>query len=189
MKTGLKLQKRLRTLHAYLNLLRFNLKKKVLGFDIANQFIQRVDKDSLQLILVRNGATIGNNCDIETGLIFHNCNNYSNLIIENNCHIGKNCFFDLRDKVEIGNNVVISMQCTFITHIDMNKSDLRDKYPSDNAPIQIMDNSYLGAKVTVLKGNKISNNVIVAANSLVNTDTEQYCVIAGSPAKKIKDIS
>ncbi|MFW6224894.1 MAG: acyltransferase [Bacteroidota bacterium] len=189
MKTGLGINNKLRKLLMYWNLFLFNWRKALLGFDVANQFLQRVDKNSVQLILRKNGASIGKDCDIETGLIFHNCKDYSNLIIGNNCHIGKNCFFDLRDKVDIKNNVVISMQCTFITHIDMNKSVLRNSYPSTNAPIQIRDNSYLGAKVTVLKGNKIGNNVIVAANSLINTNIENFCLIAGSPAKKIKDIS
>lgn len=189
MKTGLGIYEKIRNFYAYCNLFRFTIRKKLLGFDVANQFLQRVDKVSMQLILEKNGATIGKDCDIETGLIFHNCKDYSNLIIGDNCHIGKNCFFDLRDKVIIGNNVVISMQCTFITHIDMNKSALRNRYPSTNAPIQIMDNSYLGAKVIVLKGNQIGENVIVAANTLITKSTESNCLMAGTPAKKIKDIS
>ena len=188
MKTGLKLQKRLRTLHAYLNLFRFNLKKKVLGFDIANQFIQRVDKDSLQLILVRNGATIGNNCDIETGLIFHNCNNYSNLIIENNCHIGKNCFFDLKDKVIIEDNCVISMQTIFITHIDMNKSHLSELYSTGQGCINIENDVYIGAKSTILMNICIGEKSIVGAGSLVNQKVNSKTIVGGVPAKPIKKI-
>ena len=118
MKTGLGLSRKTRKLFIWWTFFQFQWKKKVLGFDIANQFLPKVDKHSIQLILRKNGATIGKDCDIETGLIFHNCKNYSNLIIGDNCHIGKNCFFDLRDKLEIGDNVVISMQCTFLTHID-----------------------------------------------------------------------
>jgi len=101
MKTGFGTQKKLRLLNVYFNLFSFKVRRNLLGFDVANQFMQRVDKSSIQLILKRYGATIGKNCDIETGLIFHNCKDYSNLIIGNNCHIGKNCFFDLQDKVTI----------------------------------------------------------------------------------------
>ena len=140
MKTGLGLYLKYRLFYAHINLIRFWLRKKLLGFDVANQFLQRVDKISMQLILKNNGAKIGENCDIETGLTFHNCKSYSNLIIGNNCHIGKNCFFDLRETIIISDNVVISMQCTFITHIDMSKSELSRIYPQKQKPVRINKN-------------------------------------------------
>lgn len=186
MKTGLGLNKKLRYLIAYINLTRFWLRKSTIGFDVANQFIQKVDKVSLQLILKKNGANIGKDCDIETGLIFHNCKDYSNLIIGTNCHIGKNCFFDLRDKIIIGDNVVISMQCCFLTHIDMNKSPLKSFYPSSNSSISIKSNSYIGARVTILKEVEIGKNVIVAAGSIVIKSIEKNFVVGGMPAKLIK---
>ncbi len=185
MKTGLGLKRKYRSLYAILNLFRFWWRKTLLGFDIANQFAQRVDNISLQLILKNNGATIGKDCDIETGLIFHNCKNYSNLIIGDNCHIGKNCFFDLRDKITIKDNVVISMQCTFITHIDMNKSELSKKYSSNSKEIIIENDCYLGANVEVLKGVTIGQNSMVASMSLVNSDIKVSIKVAGIPAKQI----
>lgn len=186
MKTSLKLHRKLRLVYANYNVFRFRLRKTFIGFDVANLFIQRVDKISLQLILKNNGASIGKDCDIETGLTFHNCKNYSNLSIGNNCHIGNNCFFDLRDKVVIGNNVVISMQCTFITHIDMNKSILSEKYPANAAPIIIEDNSYLGSGVQVLKGVVIGKETLVTSMSLVNKSLRNNCLIGGIPAKVLR---
>ena len=77
----------------------FKLKQRVLGFENANIFLSRIDKRAIIPILRINGATIEKNCDIESGLIFHNSYNYSNLTIGNNCHIGKNCFIDLSSKI------------------------------------------------------------------------------------------
>ena len=188
MKTGLGLIRKYRLLYAYLNLLKFWLKKKMLGFDVANQFIQRVDKTSLQLILKINGAKIGKNCDIETGLIFHNCLNYNNLTIGNNCHIGKNCFFDLRDRIIIKNNVVISMQCTFITHLDMNKSPLRNYYPCHSQQLIIGDNTYLGVSVKIIRGIIIGSSVIIAAGSVVNKSISNNILAGGVPAKPLRKI-
>ncbi|MFC2151948.1 acyltransferase [Bacteroidota bacterium] len=186
MKTGLGLYRKYRMLYAYLNLFRFWMRNFFGGFDIANQFLQRVDKFSIQLILKKHGAKIGANCDIETGLIFHNCKNYSNLIIGNNCHIGKNCFFDLRDKLIIHNNVVISMQCSFITHIDLSKSELSKKYPSKQSPIIIKNNCYVGARSSVFMGVELGMNSIIAAGSTVPINAEQNSLIGGVPAKFIK---
>jgi len=188
MKTGLGIYKKVRFLYSYFNLFRFYLRKYLLGFDVANIFLQRIDKISLQLIIKKNGATIGNNCDVESGQIFHNCKNYKNLIIGNNCHIGKNCFFDLRSKIIICNNVVISMQCSFITHIDINKSELSTFYPSTSKEIIIHDNSYIGANSIVLMGVTVDKMTIIAANSLVIKNVSSYSIFGGVPVKKIKDI-
>ncbi len=173
-------------LFAYLNLFSFWLRKKLIGFDVANQFLQRVDKISLPMILKHNGATIGQDCDIETGLVFHNCKNYTNLSIGDNCHVGKNCFFDLRDKISIGNNVVISMQCTFITHIDMSKSPLKDNYPAKQAPILIEDNCYIGTGSKIIEGIPLGKNSFVAAGSVVIENVHYETIVGGVPAKPLR---
>lgn len=160
-----------------------------MGSDNANLFLKKVDKISVLLILRRNGAIIGEDCDIETGLTFHNCKDYSNLIIGNNCHIGKNCFFDLRGNINIKDNVVISMQCTFITHIDMNKSELSQNYPSSAGKIIIYNDCYIGANSTILMNTKLGNHSFVAAGSLITKNIPEFTMVGGVPAKKIKGIN
>jgi len=189
MKTGLGIKRKFRILFSYYNLFHFWLRKIFIGFDYANLLLQNVDKYSVQLILKKYGAVIGENCDIETGLIFHNCVNYKNLIIGDNCHIGKNCFFDLRDKIEIGSNVVISMHCNFITHIDISKSNLNKVYPPRQAPIIVKNNVYIGVRSTILMGVVLHENCFIAANSLVIHDVEPNTMVGGVPAKIIKTIN
>jgi len=188
MKTGFHFKQKIKGIYTLFNLYRFKFRKIFLGFDAANQFIQRVDKISLKKILIANGAQIGEECDIETGLIFHNCESYSNLIVGNNCHIGKNCFFDLRDRVEIQDNVVISMKCTFITHMDMSKSGLNSKYPPIQKGQLIKANTYIGAGATLLMGVQTGEYSFIAANALVTKSVEPFTMVGGSPAKFIKEI-
>ena len=180
--------KLIRSIKVFWDVKEFCLRKRILGFENANAFFRRLDKDSILPILVKNGATIGVNCDIEAPLIFHNCSDFSNLIIGNNCHVGKNCFFDLRDKVIIEDNAVISMQCTFITHTDINKSELRKIYASTQAPICIGRNTYIGANSTVLEGVRIGENSILAAGSVVIEYVPPYTMVGGVPAKIIKNL-
>jgi acetyltransferase-like isoleucine patch superfamily enzyme len=166
----------------------FKLYYLLFGFERSLLLLPRYNKHSQLLVLKDFGASIGNNCDIETGLIFHNCQDFRNLIIGNNCHIGKNCFFDLRDKVIIEDNVVVSMQCTFITHQDLTKSDLSKKYPASSSPIFIKRNAYIGVNTTILQNTVIEDNCIIAAGSLVIKSTENNSIFAGVPARKIKEI-
>jgi acetyltransferase-like isoleucine patch superfamily enzyme len=189
MKTGIGFKQKIRILYTYYNLTRFKFRKLLFGFDAANQFIQRVDKLSIVKILRAYGATIGDNCDIETGLTFHNCINYTHLIIGNNCHIGKNCFFDLRETIKIQENVVISMQCTFITHIDMTKSSLNKLFPSERKGLLINSNSYIGSGATVLMGVTIGESCFIGSNALVNKSTEPNSMYFGIPAKLIKRLN
>ena len=171
-----------------LALLAFAVRKFLFGFENANKMLERLSEPCIIPILRMHGAAIGVNCDLGTGLVFHNCKNYKNMIIGDNCHIGKNCFFDLRGKVQISNNVVISMKNTFITHIDMAKSELNKKYPAITKNISVGNNAYIGADCCVLKGVVIGRNSIVAAKSLVNKNLESYSLYAGIPVKKIKSI-
>lgn len=186
MKLGLR--KKLRLLYLGFRSVKFRIVKFLFGFEFANQMIQTLDKQSLLHILRCNGATIGKNCDIETGLTFHNCVDYSNLKIGNNCHIGKNCFFDLKEKIIIKNNVTISMNCTLLTHQDLGKSVLELKYPKEKATISIGNHAYIGACSTILKGCSIGEKSIVAAGSIVNNNVEKSVIVGGLPAKKIKNI-
>ena len=182
-------RKKIKALNSFFELLRYRLIYFLNDFERANLYLANsCSKSVVSKILKTYGAKIGKNCDIETGLRFHNCNDFTNLQIGDNCHIGKDCFFDLRDKVIIGENVVISMQCTFITHIDMSKSNLTKLYQPSQASITIENDAYLGSGSQVLKGVRIGEKSFVAAKSLVTKNVEPYTLVGGVPAKVIKSI-
>ncbi len=187
MKTGLGIYKKYRSVLALFSLLRFELKKRLIGFDVANLYLQRMDKYALLLVLRKNGAQIGKNCDIETGLTFHNCKDYSNLIIGDNCHIGKQCFFDLKENIIIGERVTISMQCSFLTHTDVGKSKLIKHFPLKAMPIKIENDVYLGSRVMVLHGTTIGEHSLVAAGAIVNKSIKSYSSSKGVPAVVFKE--
>lgn len=177
----------LRKLLSLFSLARFLFYEFFFGFKSACNFLSRIDSSGLLIILRFRGASIGDCCDIESGIVFHNCENFKNLIVGDNCHIGKGCFFDLRNKIQIGSNVVISMRSNFITHIDMSKSKLREVYPAKSAAILIGDHVYIGVGSTLLMGSVIEEKAFIAANSLVTKTVKAKTLVAGSPAKFIKN--
>lgn len=171
-----------------ISIIRFFIKKFFWGFTNANQYLTNIDKRAIIPLLRRNGASIGNNCDIETGITFHNCQDYKKFKVGNNCHIGKNCFFDLRDKIIIHDNVVVSMKVTFITHIDMSKSELTTLFPQQQKEIIIRSNTYIGANATLLMGIETGEKSFIAASSLIKENVPPHTVVGGVPSKIIKKL-
>lgn len=166
----------------------FLLREFFLGFENANNYLKRVSQSSIIPILRMKGAKIGDRCNIQSGIVFHNCQNYSKLIVGNNCHIGKCCFFDMRETITIGDNVVIGMKNTFITHIDMSNSILRNRFPATQKPLIVEDDVYIGANCNIIMGVTIQEKAFIAANSLINKNVKKLMMVGGVPGKEIKKI-
>ena len=65
--------------------------------------------------------------------------------------------------------------------------DVEEKTDKTDGPIIIENDVWIGANVIILKGVIIKEGSIVAAGSIVNKDVEPYSIVAGIPAKKLKD--
>jgi serine acetyltransferase len=56
-----------------------------------------------------------------------------------------------------------------------------------NRPVTIGAGSWLGAGVIVLPGARIGRNVVIAAGSVVRGEVPDHCVVAGVPAKIVRE--
>ena len=54
-------------------------------------------------------------------------------------------------------------------------------------PIKIGDNVWIGYRAMILKGVTIGEGSIIAANAVVTKDVPAHCVVAGNPAKIIRE--
>lgn len=59
-------------------------------------------------------------------------------------------------------------------------------YPSED--IVIGEGAWIGANATLLCGVTIGRNAVVAAGSVVTKNVADFAIVAGAPAKKIKEI-
>lgn len=109
--------------------------------------------------------------------------------------IGDNCMTMFRKiplypkLISIGDNVWIASNVTFVTHDVIhrmlnNKFNTND-YQENLGCIDIRDNVFVGANVTILPNVLIGSNTIIAADSLVNRDIAGNGVWGGVPAKYI----
>lgn len=60
--------------------------------------------------------------------------------------------------------------------------------PLHTAPVRIHDNVWIGMNAVVLKGVTIGENAIVAAGSVVSRDVPADVVVAGNPARVVKQL-
>lgn len=59
-------------------------------------------------------------------------------------------------------------------------------YPS---PVIIGENVWIGSNATILPGVTVGDNSVVAAGAVVTKDVPQNTVVAGVPAKVVKEIN
>jgi 2,3,4,5-tetrahydropyridine-2-carboxylate N-succinyltransferase len=60
--------------------------------------------------------------------------------------------------------------------------------PPSKSPCEIGDNVLIGANAVILEGVKIGKNSVVAAGAVVVNDVPENVVVAGTPAKIIKNV-
>ena len=68
--------------------------------------------------------------------------------------------------------------------------DRRYKGPADalSAPVVIQDDVFIGARSIILKGVTVGAGSVIGAGSVVTSDVESNTVVAGNPARWIKNI-
>ena len=157
------------------------------------QFIAKTHKNYLPHLLRKFGAQVGKGSNFNGSLILDNIPKEKKplrqLIIGQNCFIGKNVFIDLPAKFTLEDHAILSAGVKILTHQDCGDRPMSTYYPRKVAEVKIGTNSWLGVDVIVLAGVHIAENVVVAAGSVVLKSIEAYSVAAGNPAKVVKKLN
>jgi acetyltransferase-like isoleucine patch superfamily enzyme len=95
------------------------------------------------------------------------------------------CYMNGYNGIKIAKNVIFA---SGVKLISTNHDVKTRNNPVISDPIIIEENVWLGANVIVLPGIRIGKNSIVGAGSVVTKDILKNIIVAGNPAKKIKDI-
>ena len=147
-----------------------------------------------ECISIGSNTTIQGHCILGCWMKYGEQHYTPSIIIGDNCNIGEYCHISSINKITIGNGLLTGR---FVTINDNNHGELKienQKIPPLMRPlttkgeITIGDNVWIGDKATILSGVRIGNNVIVGANAVVTRDIPDNCVVAGIPAKIIKQM-
>lgn len=95
----------------------------------------------------------------------------------------------MESKITIGNNTLIG-PFVFITSDSFSKSkfELTKSHSGHQADIEIGDNVRIGAHSILLPGIHIGDDIAIGAGSVVTKDVPSGKIVAGNPAKIIKDL-
>lgn len=154
----------------------------------------------------REFVRIGEDCLIKGNFIIENHNGY--ISVGDRTFIGGGRFISV-NRIEIGDDVLISWGCTFMDNNahslnwEDRKNDVIDwkrgeeegtvgKYKDWNniasGPISVENKAWIGFDVVILKGVTIGEGAVVGSRSVVTKDVPSWTIVAGNPAKVIREI-
>jgi acetyltransferase-like isoleucine patch superfamily enzyme len=125
----------------------------------------------------------------------------SRLSIGKNTLVGPETIVDCAERITIEDDVLISYEC-IISDCDNHslsyskrKNDLELWRQSQHnwalaakAPVTIKKGAWLGARTIVLKGVTIGEGAVVGMGSVVTKDVPPFTIVAGNPARVIREI-
>lgn len=91
--------------------------------------------------------------------------------------------------IELGSHVLIGSNVT----ISSGQHPIEGRFPpvfarqSLKKKIVIEDDVWIGAGAVIMPGVRLAQGTVVGANAVVTRDTEPYSVVAGAPARKIRN--
>ncbi len=155
-----------------------------------NRFFHSYGKGSLICrrtrmdVLPFNGFSLGSNSTVEDFATINN--GLGSVEIGNSVRVGIGSV--VIGPVQIGDNVIIAQNAVL--------SAMNHGYELPNVPIReqactfsqisVGEDSWIGANVVITAGIKIGKHAVIAAGSVVTKNVPDYTIVAGVPAKAIK---
>ena len=110
----------------------------------------------------------------------------TNIFIGENCFINYNCVILDIGKVEIGDRNYLGpgVQIYAVEHKIAPES--RDWIRG--VPVKIEDDCWIGGGVLIMPSITVGRGSIIGAGSVVTKDVDENTIVAGNPARKMKDL-
>ncbi len=158
-------------------------KHKFASFGSHSLIIRPIQIDSPEAVSIGNNVYIAHYGWIKGGI-----EGKLSMSIGNGVQIGHFAHIVSRQSITIENNVLIADR-VYISDCTHNYEDVSvpvlDQCVKILSPVVIGEGSWIGENVCIL-GASVGKHCIIGANSVVNKDIPDYCVVAGSPARIIK---
>ncbi|MCI1936254.1 MAG: sugar O-acetyltransferase [Bifidobacteriaceae bacterium] len=148
--------------------------------------ISATDPDAQKAKIEEILGSYGENLSVQANF---NCDYGKNIHVGNDFLSNYNLTILDMAPVTIGNHVMLGPNVSIYTVNHPMTATGRRKYQAIAHPVTIGNDVWAGGNVTILPGVSIGNNVVIAAGAVVTKDVPDNTLVAGVPAKKIKDLS
>jgi acetyltransferase-like isoleucine patch superfamily enzyme len=95
---------------------------------------------------------------------------------------------DFSAPIVLGEGCTISLNAQLLTHHDTGYSPLRQLYPTYSAAVTLEDGVYIGAGAIIFPGVRVGQCAVIGAGSIVRETVPAYTVVAGVPARIIRQL-
>ena len=93
------------------------------------------------------------------------------------------------EKLTIGDRVSMAPRVMLVLSSHPNASRIRPFAPTARGDITIEDDAWIGACAVILPGVTIGRGAVVGAGSVVTADVPPLTIVAGQPAKPVRELA
>jgi maltose O-acetyltransferase len=104
------------------------------------------------------------------------------------CYVTGPLHVDLMDAVRIGANVYLGYEVMLITVSHEVGLSAQRCGPSVSGPIDIGNGVWIGSRAIILPGVRVGDGAVVAAGAVVTKDVAPNTLVAGVPARFVRDL-
>jgi acetyltransferase-like isoleucine patch superfamily enzyme len=130
---------------------------------------------------------VGRRCEIHPGALLLAYGGH--VTLGDDCSVNPYTILYGHGGLTIGNGVRIAAHTVIIpsNHVFADRNTPIRLQPVTRLGVHVGDDVWIGAHVTVLDGVHIGSGTVVAAGSVVTNDVEPFSVVAGIPARRIRE--
>jgi acetyltransferase-like isoleucine patch superfamily enzyme len=152
---------------------------------VLNRLVAAIPLPGLRYLYYRTvcGIKLGTGSSIWMGAQFTG-GALDKIDIGERCSIGYDSFWVAGAPIVIKNNVATGHRVEFYTS-DHDPDD--PAFSRRDAPIIVEERAWIGSRAIILKGVTIGQGAVVAAGSVVTRDVAPFTIVAGNPARPLRE--
>lgn len=132
------------------------------------------------MISMGTGSTLSRGVEIGSEFAESEC------LIGDNVIVGRDVWLDFSGGLEIGDETVISADVRIYTH----SHGINPKSSPKKTPLHIGVRVWIGAGASIIEGvESIGDSSIIAAGAVVTKEVPPFTLVAGVPAKVVRNLS